>query len=90
MRLLPILAALTVATPALAQTAPPPPAASDYETAIAQQVSEEHWAFLKANANVKMLSAQVETLSKQVAKLNGELAEAKKGAAKTPEPVKKE
>jgi hypothetical protein len=85
MRLPIILAALALASSAFAQT---PPAATDFESAISEQVAAEHWAFLKANANVKLLSQQVQELQKQVAKLGADLAAAKATDPKTPEPPK--
>ena len=69
MRYLP-LAALLIASPVLAQQPPAPQA--DFESAISAQVAAEHWAFLKANANLEVLGRQLADLKNQVAALRAE------------------
>jgi phage shock protein A len=93
MRFLP-LAALLIATPALAQQAATSP--TPYEQAIWEQVAAEHVQLLQANANNKALSAKVGDMQKQLdaanqhaTQLQAELDKAKAAPMpKTPEPAK--
>ncbi|MDE2100795.1 MAG: hypothetical protein KGL39_26350 [Patescibacteria group bacterium] len=87
MRLLPAIALLALATPALAQPAPQP---SPYEQSIWKQVAAEHVELFQARANLDAAQAEIAALQQQIAKLTTELAEAKKANSKTPDAPKKD